>query len=73
MPSVTSSRFSLSLGFPLLRPRPLDEVGRQRVEALLFAEREAAAVNAYRQATRAPQREAVEAVARMKAQLDARA
>ncbi|HLT47223.1 MAG TPA: hypothetical protein VK002_08350 [Rubricoccaceae bacterium] len=71
MPSVTPSRFSFPLGFPLLRARPLDEVGRQRVEALLFAGREAAAVNAYREATNANQRAAEQAVARMKASLDA--
>ena len=73
MSSVTPPRFSFPLGLPILHPRPLDDAGRQRVEALLYAGREAAAVNAYREATHAPQRTAVQAVARMKATLDAQA
>jgi hypothetical protein len=72
MPSATS-RFHLPLGFPHAQLRPLDDVSRQRVEALLFAGRVAAAVNAYREATHAPHRAAVEAVEQLKAALDAQA
>ena len=70
MSSATPPRFSVSLG-AFLRARPLDEVGRQRVEALLYAGREAAAVNAYREVTHATQRDAVVAVAGIKNRLDA--
>jgi hypothetical protein len=75
MPSATPhrSRLPFPLGLPHLPPRPLDDAGRQRVEALLYAGRDAAAVNAYREATHAPQRTAVEAVLRLKASLDAQA
>jgi hypothetical protein len=71
MPSATPSRFSF--GLPLLRARPLDAIGRQRVEALLYAGREEAAVNAYRDATHASYAAAVRAVRRMRAALDAKA
>ena len=69
MPSATSP-FPFSLGLPRLRPLPLDAAGRQRVEALLYAGREEAAINAYRDATRAPYRRAAQAVRGMKASLD---
>lgn len=69
MPSATPLRLAFPLGFPL-RGRPLDDVGRQRVEALLFAGCEAAAVNAYRETTHATQRAALQAVEHMKARLD---
>jgi hypothetical protein len=69
MPSATFPRFVFSLSVPL-RTRPLDEVNRRRVEALLYAGCDEAAVHAYRQVTHAPQRTALRAVARMKATLD---
>jgi hypothetical protein len=75
MPSATPHRspFPFPLGPPHPPPRPLDDVGRQRVEALLYAGRDDAAVNAYREATRAPHRAAIAAVAQIRASLDAQA
>lgn len=70
MLSVTPPvRFPSPFSFAL-RTRPLGAAGRQRIEALLWAGREAAAVTAYRQVTHAPYRTAVRAVGRMKARLD---
>lgn len=67
MPRDTPLRFS----FPLarLRARPLDDEGRRRIEALLYAGRETAAVNAYREAARASYPAAVRAVRRLQTAL----
>ncbi len=54
---------------PLGRTRPLDDIGRQRVVALLLAGRNEAAVRAYRESTRASQRAAEADVERMRSRL----
>ena len=63
------TRVHRTLRLPLARPRTLDGVARDRVEALLYAERDDAALRAYREATGASAREAARAIAAMRTRL----
>ncbi|HEY9597546.1 MAG TPA: hypothetical protein V6C65_23060 [Allocoleopsis sp.] len=59
-------KFNLTLGLQLGEQRPLDEAARNEVLRLLSQDREMEAIKAYRDATNATLKDAVNAVNRLK-------